>query len=61
MSREINKWKDAFQETDKNLKKTPRKAVGPRKLKGEWQKIREVWKEKRKSLIALLDVKIKSN
>lgn len=44
----------------KNLKKKnpPRKAVGLRELKGAWQKIREVWKEKRKSLIVVLDVKL---
>lgn len=46
-----------FRKLIKILKKHPRKAVGLRKLKGEWQKIREVWEEKRKSLIALLDVK----
>lgn len=28
-----------------------------RKLKGEGQNIREVWKEKRKSFLVLLDVK----
>lgn len=38
-------------------KKPPSKAVGLRELQGEWQKIREVWKEKGKSLIVLLDVK----